>query len=963
MQISINNYYKRYTCIVLLLFPLFTYTQGTISIINQLTSYTTKDGLPTNEIYNSLLDAKGYLWFGSDKGAVRYNGIRFETFDVKNGLPTNDILGFAEDKHGRIWLATYLGNLCYYKNGIFHTEKNTAWLQQNVPNSFISTITTTGDGNILIAFANRNNTYLEIIDNTIKKIELKIDSSFSKLIKRPNANLAAKPFSILELFFQNYRLQVDATGNILQKTAYPTTTPFVGNKGVYRIQEDGNCYDQNNNWKLKVPNTIPLSNTIFFSYFETAESFFLCSNKGLFIISIKTGLLQEHITSIIVHYIVQDFEGNFWFSTNQKGIYKLSANYKEITVIPTPKMAKPELVKLDNQLFILDKNRFFIIDSTNSIKNNYYIHKGITNYYIAKDKIILRNEQQEIYTIDRKENAYRLTQQKTTPLAFQYNKHSTTQGDYYFNWMPRKKIYYVSSDTPKDTLVKNLEQKCYSYDFDAAQEQLIIANPLGLYKLKKNSFTKITLQQNAIPYQLKIVGNKLVAIDQEGKIHILSNYDQPFCNDAILRINYHFDKILFANDSFFIASSGNYIFLINIHTYQCQRLPDFFSNERIFDALVENEKIYLARENDIIVVQKEVLFNKKNNVHLLLEKITVNNQDFYSSTLNIAYKKDQEVKLIIDALSYNTNKVYYEYQLMHNESTPNEWKAVETNFLTLLNPRFGTYTVYFRAHDNDGNFSSTIKCVVTIRKPYWATIWFISIIAATLLFILYTMYKYFVKQQLRKKTKEFEIEKKIMKSEYKALNAMMNPHFIFNSLNTIQSLVNQQKADKANTYLSIFSVLMRQNMHNIQDGIISLQKELTLVENYIHIEKLRHSNSFTYTLEVSDSIDIEQIKLPPLLIQPIVENAILHGLLPSNKQHKYVLIRLQETDDELKIIIEDNGLGYNANAANKNSMALKNIEERIAHLSSIYDIHIEIRIESLLPYTTETGTRVTLTIQ
>jgi LytS/YehU family sensor histidine kinase len=206
-----------------------------------------------------------------------------------------------------------------------------------------------------------------------------------------------------------------------------------------------------------------------------------------------------------------------------------------------------------------------------------------------------------------------------------------------------------------------------------------------------------------------------------------------------------------------------------------------------------------------------------------------------------------------------------------------------------------------------------------------------------------------IQATILKKEKEHESNVRFIKSEYKAMNALMNPHFIFNALNNVQGLVNNNDKRNATEYLGIFADLVRQNMHNISRETISLQKEIELVENYLLLEQLRFEQQLNYAINVSANMDLSDIMVPPLLIQPLVENSIKHGILPLKSRGRRGMIHLNvyEQDDVLHIEVKDNGLGI-AYARQKETLhesyGLDNIKNRIQQLSIIQDKEITFNI-------------------
>ena len=162
------------------------------------------------------------------------------------------------------------------------------------------------------------------------------------------------------------------------------------------------------------------------------------------------------------------------------------------------------------------------------------------------------------------------------------------------------------------------------------------------------------------------------------------------------------------------------------------------------------------------------------------------------------------------------------------------------------------------------------------------------------------------KHEVEKKV--LAIEKELFDIQQKALQLQMNPHFIFNSLNAIQSFVIASNTDKAIHYLSKFSQLMRLILSNSRETSIPVKDELTALKHYMDIERLRFDNKFDYELEIDNNIDQEFMEIPPMIIQPFVENAIIHGLVHSPDQG-HIKISLQLQENFIFCTIADNGIG------------------------------------------------------
>ncbi len=224
-------------------------------------------------------------------------------------------------------------------------------------------------------------------------------------------------------------------------------------------------------------------------------------------------------------------------------------------------------------------------------------------------------------------------------------------------------------------------------------------------------------------------------------------------------------------------------------------------------------------------------------------------------------------------------------------------------------------------------------------------------------------------------TRSYNIQKeqnslfKAMKeSELRTLRSQINPHFVFNSLNSIKSYILTHRPIEAAEYLTDFSVLMRSILQHSKEQLISLTNELETVLLYIKLEKLRFEDNFEFIYELDESIDTDEVLIPPMLLQPYIENAIKHGLM--NKEGKRILeLKIKHLNNFIEIIVEDNGIGREqASLLRKNlpkyqSMGMNINDERIKLLGQANDLHITIVIEDKKTSTgLASGTKVTLCI-
>ncbi|MCB9189759.1 MAG: histidine kinase [Flavobacteriales bacterium] len=200
--------------------------------------------------------------------------------------------------------------------------------------------------------------------------------------------------------------------------------------------------------------------------------------------------------------------------------------------------------------------------------------------------------------------------------------------------------------------------------------------------------------------------------------------------------------------------------------------------------------------------------------------------------------------------------------------------------------------------------------------------------------------------------------------ELKSLRTQMNPHFIFNSLNSVNSFISKNDDRSANKYLSRFSQLMRLVLENSKYDFVPLESELKIIELYMELEHLRFQDKFDYELNIESSINVESLEIPPMLVQPYIENAVWHGLRYLEEKGK-LTVNVKQNEDILTWTIKDNGIGRKASAEMKTknqklgqSTGMKNIEQRLDILNKMHATQMKTTIEDLQ----EGGTKVVLEI-
>ncbi|GAA4400118.1 hypothetical protein GCM10023187_12930 [Nibrella viscosa] len=282
----------------------------------------------------------------------------------------------------------------------------------------------------------------------------------------------------------------------------------------------------------------------------------------------------------------------------------------------------------------------------------------------------------------------------------------------------------------------------------------------------------------------------------------------------------------------------------------------------------------------------------------------------------------------------------------------------------------GQYEFRVQATRDDKTWHpAAASIILIIHPPWWRTWWFVSLMIATVLSLGYHAFRYRVEQIRREEQQKAAFSKKLSEMEMQALRAQMNPHFIFNSLNSINTFILKNEPESASEYLAKFSRLIRLILHNSNSTVVTLDNELEALRLYLDMESLRFRNKFTYRITIGPEVEPDIVEIPPLLIQPYVENAIWHGIM-HKEEPGHIRISLDMAGDMLVCNIEDDGIGRrraaelkSKSATKRKSLGMQITAHRIKLINELHGKETTMQVVDLVDALGEPcGTRVVLHI-
>ena len=389
-------------------------------------------------------------------------------------------------------------------------------------------------------------------------------------------------------------------------------------------------------------------------------------------------------------------------------------------------------------------------------------------------------------------------------------------------------------------------------------------------------------------------------------------------------------------------------------------LPDQKTTSRRMFLDKESGQLYLGSNEYISTFPFAPSAETDLSSELMIEEVTVDNTRTYYhpvEPLQIHYNENA-MMIRYTIIDYEKSNYQFSYRPYPDHPWINLGDQRNIN-LSDLQP--GTYTIQIRASGKPG-VEKIKELQVVIRSPLWKTPWFIALAALLIGVVFYWQ----IRKRIHHIRQKANLDKLLSQTEMKALQAQMNPHFIFNSLNSIGEMILNNENKDASNYLSKFARLIRITLDQSSQSMVSLRNTMDYLERYMEMENIRNSH-FTHKITVDPELDIDETMVPPMLIQPFIENAVWHGVSATNKRI-HVKIEFRKMNDNLFCTIDDNGVGieharqHGSTNGRHQPVGIANIQTRVALLNEKYNLHGHISIvdKKDIAGETETGTVVIL---
>ncbi len=913
--------------------PQFNYTQ-----------YNIRDGLAGSVVHGIDQDKDGFLWFATETGLSRFDGKYFKNYTTADGIPSNEVLGAMEDASNKVWIQTFKNTVAYYYKGHIYRAANHAGLAKlNLPD-ILRKQGTDAIGQMILHTDNNILTF-SFMGNLLQKdtviyFEDKIQYNMDSLIVAMRNNTT-------DFIYDNPYWAHHKKNNALKI--------FKSITGDIVIQHDNSLFIG----KIGVPYYhLPL---------PKGFSELLTLNDNIIVLKLHTGgcrLLNIHHPQKMVHCLPQerinqvyaDTEGNFWFSTHGSGVFKLGSlavrNYQLLQAALPHQVIN--ISKYNGQMYIGDDDgQFWQMDQASALlqpaKNGWQL-TGLGAYGRSVRPLLqpgrVFNPDQQLYNkinSTNKKLGHHVI--KTLSLVDKDMLAATSTGVFCYEPNPNGPIKMRTILLGRSTCALQVGT------------QYFIGTLNGLYLLGNDK--SLFFAGNIHPALGGRIGS--LELSSNGTLWIASYSDGMIgWKNGMVTAHLTTETGLSSNNCRSICVNGNTLWVgtekglnkvdissnkpIVLEQYGTQ---DGLASDMINALYIDGPTIYAGTSAGLSVFKENEL-KRQGFCHLNLTGMYASGKPITVDTPLLALPHpDNNIRFEYAGISFRSEgRMRYRYRLIGLDSI---WQQTTENSLSFPFLASGHYQLELQAINAYGLASNIIHRPFRIQQLLIEKTWFRVGILLLLGLILWLLFHWRLQRLQKKERQQMAISQRLAELEHMALRSQINPHFIFNSLNAVYQYVMDKDLAGANRFITDFSQLIRLTFELTALPKITVAVELQYLRTFLELERTKYEGQFNYTFSIMPGMDTHVYFLPPLLLQPYVENSIRHGLRTTATKGQ-ITIAMATEGDHFICTIDDDGIGRKAAqaAARHNSQhhsrGMSLTAERIAIWSRQAGVPIEIKV-------------------
>ncbi|MEF3079655.1 sensor histidine kinase [Winogradskyella poriferorum] len=876
----------------------------------------TVSNLPDVEFYDIAEDNQNYIWLAANKGLYRYDGKTYKQFTHPE-QKSNSLFQLKFDTKDRLWCNNIYGQLFYVENNRLQLFYDASQL------------------------VNGQLAQFEILENSIRLFTVIGIFDINKTTKQVTEVFKGMCITNVRDHDSNYTFIINFEGELkrhrLYKFGKKKSTKILEITSANRIQSPklfafkndvflihnnakGNVLyviDKAENTSKKVAIPFRLQNETIYNILNFDNEYWFLTSSGIFVYEFENELFmfkEQLFSTESVTDVQIDFNNNYWFITLDNGVFvspNLNIRRVELSTIESKITAS---LALQNNHFVLGTNdgKLLFYNQNQLLKTLQLPGKKIIGklYFDAeKEQLIVSINASESFVIDLKTD--KITDVKnrfSVAKTFSKINDSTL---FYGNY--RQAIVYKKAfNNSEKQILKESRVKASVVSGNA----LFVSYIDGLYKYNCNTFSSEEIQYNSASLLVNAIANTNGTIWLATQHNGLLKYEQNTLQPSGIKLpeNLQINTILSDGWLLWIGTDSG-LFQYHTKTNELKSLSAQDGlNTAVNSLLVLQNQLVVVLPNGFYTLPKQNgLFKSFKTAKVRVEAVSINDRD---TLVTRSYKLPHHLNKI--GLKFNSNgfqsnqHVNYQYRVQEIDSS---WQNIplNTHFVNFNSLSSGTYTFELKAQNISAkNPVFAVPITFVIAKPFWETYWFYALVLLTVFGLIWLYFRWRLQQKEAQRIAEVDkilIDKKITNLRLENLRSQMNPHFIFNALNSIQDYIISNEKELASSYLVKFSRLIRMYLDYSQQNEITLEEELNALKLYLELEKVRFEDELEYTISVDNQLKTKQIKVPSLFIQPYVENALKHGLLHKLNDRKLHIEAKIIQQNKLEITVEDNGIG------------------------------------------------------
>jgi ligand-binding sensor domain-containing protein len=926
-------------------------------------NYSSESGMPFVQVNALYQDQKGFLYAGGYGGITRFDGKDFLTITSNQGLPDNNVNAIAESKEGYIIVGTKKG-IRFLKDGrVVQDYRFAATESKNV--------------NCLLVFDD-NTLYAGTEDGIYvkdKNGERLLPGTENTLIKQlewaDNTVFAATNKGLMEI---NGKARLKHTVKNGLSSDHITCLAYNAKAKTLAIGTSNGLNLFNTQEKKFVKYFIEnglLDNSINCVKYDGEGDVWIGTPGGLQKLNPKNNTFTYYNiyydnNSNLIRCFWQDFEKNLWVGTHS-GMYR----YRDNSFSTFDKISGPgnafifEIFRHSNNIYLCSENNG-VYEYSEGYFKRYGIKDGLPDLVCRSGTVDKNNRvffETETGIVELKNGKFYPVVKPKSIISSSYKLFCDSKNKVWIGGKNGMGWFSYNKGQKPDTGMVYLNSSEGEYEVtdicEDEQEKLwVVAYPGHLFCYNNGTVidygAKLGLKQieyvsvRAHKHWLYVATlNGLLIINQKENSYRLLNAADGLISEIIYAIGFaRNNKVLWIGSNTGVSQFDIELFESNgeIKIRSFSKNEGFTGIECNTNGILEDEDgtVWFGTVSGLIkhIPGEYVSNNELSKTHIL--RIRLGDTDtLLNSGSKLEYRNNNISFYYRGICLTNPEKVLYATKL---EGYDKEYSAAsEENFSNYTNLAPGTYTFKVISCNNEGAWNiEPASFVFTVLTPFYKTWWFVLSAMLSSVMLLIFIFRFRIQRIRNRQQKEYERKVELSKVELKALRSQMNPHFVFNSLNSIQHYIFNSKSDEAVKYLNKFAKLMRVILNNSDKPTVAIEDDLEALKLYLELEQMRFEDKFEYKIEIDGNVDLDYDIMPPMLLQPYVENAILHGLTPK-KEKGLLTIGVRTEDQFIVCTITDNGIGRKKAAEIKRtmpgskhkSMGMKITEERLRILNEI----------------------------